>query len=125
MSSSQIALTVLGAKWLVASLLVTSAMLRIAARPRRRLWHYALAWVVCTAVLAALLAATDNATGRGDTSRRIADVFLAAGVTVLALGGGWAWTSRAQWAHTGKVVRFLTLLLVHAVIILLAALPII
>jgi hypothetical protein len=125
MSSSQIALTVLGTKWLVASLLVTSAMLRVASRPRRRLWHYALAWVVCTAVLGALLALTDNATGRGDMSRRIADVFLSAGVTALALIGGWAWTSRAAWAETGRMVRFLTLFLVHAVIILLAAWPII
>ena len=125
MSSSHIALAVLGAKWLVASLLVTSAVLRIAARPRQRVWHYVLAWVVCTVVLGGLLSATDAATGREDMGRRFADFFLAAGVTALALVGGWAWTSRAQWAQTSRVVRVLTLFLIHAVIILLAALPII
>ena len=125
MSSSQVALAILAAKWLVASLLVTSAMLRIASRPRRRPWHYALAWVVCTAVLGGLLSMTDVATGRIAFDRRLEDFFLAGAVSALALVGGWAWTRRAAWPQTGRLVRFLTLFLVHAVIILLAAMPII
>jgi hypothetical protein len=124
-SSSQIALTVLSAKWLIASLLVTSAMLRVVSRPRRRPWHYAVAWVVCTAVLGALLSATDAATGSIALQRKLSDVLLAGAVSALALVGGWAWTRRAAWGQTGRMVRFLTLFLVHAVIILLAALPLI
>lgn len=125
MTSSQMALAILGTKWLVASLLVTSAMLRIAARPRQRVWHYVLAWVVCTVVLGALLSATDAATGSIGIRQRLADFLLSGAVNALALVGGWAWTSRARWAESGRMVRFLTLFLVHAVIILLAALPII
>ena len=125
MSSSQIALAVLGAKWLVASLVVTSAMLRIAARPRQRVWHYVVAWVVCTVVLGALLSATDVATGSIAIERKLSDFFLAAAVSALALVGGWAWTRRPAWSESGRVGRFLTLFLVHAIIILLAALPVV
>ena len=119
------ALAILGAKWLVASLLVTSAMLRIAARPRQRPWHYVLTWIICTAVLGALLSATGAATGSVAIRQKLADFFLSGAVSALALIGGWAWTRREQWLQTGHAVRFLTLFLVHAVIILLAAMPII
>ena len=125
MSSSQIALAVLLAKWLVAALVVTSAALRIAERPRQRPWHYVLAWVICTAVLGGLLSMTDAITGSSAGARRLEDFFLAAALTALALVGGWAWMRREKWPQTGRMVRFLTLFLVHAVIILLAALPII
>ena len=121
MTSSQSARLILLALWFVATLLLTSAQLRVIAVEPPRRWRYVVAWIGCTLIGGALLSMVDNAVGRADWGRRIANTVLSAAVAAVALGTG-AWvTQRPEWLKRHGVVRFLTLLLLQAVVILIVA----
>ena len=118
MSSSQIARVVLGALWLIATLLLTSAHTRVLAKPQPSRRRYIVAWLVCVVVLGALLSAMDNVTGRGDRARVISDFAIAAVMTAAALGAAAWWTHRPAWADKRRAARFLTRALIHGFVVL-------
>lgn len=118
MNSSQIARAVLGAVWIVAVLLLTSAQLRVVARPPPRRRRYAVASLVCALVGGWLLSAMDRATGRAESARIVADFALAALVAAAGLAAGAWWTRRPDWMNRRGPARFLTLALIHGFVVL-------
>jgi hypothetical protein len=123
LTSSETAQGVRLALWFVATLLLTSAQLRVvpAARPRYR--RYVFAWFGCTLIGGALLSLMDTVVGQTDWTRRLANAAIAASVSAVGLGAG-AWlTQRLEWTRMQRGARFLTLVLLHALVILIVAYP--
>lgn len=125
MNSSEIARTVLIAVWIVATLLLTSAQLRVLASTSNRRKRYIIAWLVCLVVLGGLLSAMDSATGSIGVTRRVANFALAATVSAVALAAGEWWTRRPAWANMRGTARFLTIALIHALVVLVIGYPLI
>jgi hypothetical protein len=120
-TSTQAAETVLIAAWAVATMVLTSAQLRVA---KRRSWRrYIVAWLFCTLLLGALLSAMDFMVGRAEPMRILADVMLAAVISGLALAAGARWIRRPWWAQTNEPLRTITLLLIQGLVVLVAAYP--
>lgn len=118
MSSSLRAQVILGALWLVATLTMTSAQLRVLRAPassRRR--PYAVAWFAGTAIVGGLLAYLDRLTGRVGAADLLVALGLVAIVSALALAAGAVVESRGERAGPVRVVM---LLLLHGVIVALA-----
>lgn len=125
MNSSEIARTALIAVWIVATLLLTSAQLRVLASTSNRRKRYIIAWLVCLVVLGGLLSAMDGATGSIGMTRRLGNFALAATVSAVSLAvGGW-WASRSARANVRGAARFLTLALIHALVVLVISYPVI
>lgn len=123
MTSSQSARAVLLALWFVASLMLTSVQLRVIPAAQPRHWRYAFAWFGCTLIGGALLSVMDDAIGRSDWGRRWANASFAATVSAAGLGAG-AWlTQRPAWTRMHRAARFLTLVLLHALVVLIVAYP--
>lgn len=120
MNSTQIARLITIAVGVVATLVLTSAQLRVVQRPAPRGGRYLVAWVVCALVLGGLVSATDRIVGQSDTMRSIVNFATAGAVSALALGIGMWWTDRSRWATAGSTSRLLTLLTIHGLTIALA-----
>ena len=123
MSSSESAQAVLLALWAVAALTFASAQWRVMRAPDPRRRRYVIAWLACTLIIGTLLSLMDGVTGRVEWSRRFANALLAGIVAVAGLGAG-AWlTHRPLWVRWHPAARFLTLVLLHAVVLLLVGFP--
>jgi hypothetical protein len=123
LNSSETAQVVRLGLWVVATLLLTSAQLRVIPAARPRQWRYGFAWFGCTLIGAALLSVLDNAVGQIGWTRRFANASVAATISAVGLGAG-AWlTQRPEWARLRGSARFLTLVLLHALVVLIVAYP--
>ena len=120
MNSTQIARLITIAVGVVATLVLTSAQLRVVQRPAPRHGRYLVAWVVCALVLGGLVSATDRLVGQVDTVRSIVNVVSAGAVSALALGVGMWWTDRSRWATAGSMSKLFTLVSIHGLTIVLA-----
>ena len=115
MTSSQIAQTMLLAFWAVATMILTSAQLRVIKRPPPRRKAYVVAWLICSLLLGALLTMTDREVGVSEPSRVATNLALCAGVSGLALAAGEWWTRSTS--RLGPMSA-LTLFFVHAIVVL-------
>lgn len=114
MNSSQRALLTLGALWLVATLSLTSAQLRVLAGPPPRGRRYLVAWLVCTLLFGGLLSYLDQVTGRARMTASLYNFGLAGILSGVALtAGGFV-------ERNSRSARFLRLVLLHGLIVLLA-----
>ena len=104
MTSSDIARAVLVAMIAIATMLATSAQLRVAKRPDGRARRYVVAWLVCVFVLSGLIWVTDAQVGNVDWRRRLVSVGVIGGIFAVALGAGAWWIARHTWTDRGSLV---------------------
>ena len=119
MNSSQRAQVILGALWLIATLSLASAQLRVLAKTDRRQRRYAIAWIVCTLLLGGVLSYVDNATGRVQTSARLMNFALAGTIGAAALAAGALMTRGNPRPQRSRSAQFLRLVVAHGVIVVL------
>jgi hypothetical protein len=125
MSSSATARMVLGAMWFVATMVLTSAQLRVVPAAPPRFWRYVLAWFGSTLILGALLWTMDNTLGAADWGRRLMNASVAGVLAAAGLVAGSLLTRRLQWQRLNGLSRFLTLAVLHAVIVFAIGYPLI
>ena len=117
MSSSQQAQLILAGLWLVATLTLTSAQLRVLDGDGPGIRRYLLAWFVCALLIGGVLGYVDRATGRVGTALQLANFALVGVVSAIALAAGYAMETRLR--RMGRA-RFLRLVMLHGVIVALA-----
>ena len=116
LSSSQLAQVIQGAMIAVAALLVTAALFRVARRPRPRRVAWLVAWLACTAVLAALAIYLDARVGLTAAGDRLLNVAGAAVHTAMGLAVGAWWMRRPAWPSYGRAVAVTSLLAIEVLI---------
>jgi hypothetical protein len=123
LNSTHLAQVALVLDWMIAAVTLTSASRTVAKRQPFSVRRYLVALVVCSVVLGAVLLLTDRVVGRAGATRAVEDFGFALGVSSLALGAGAWWTHRTTWASRSALSRWVTLFLVEALAVLLAAYP--
>lgn len=123
MSSSESARLVLLAVWLVAVLVLSSAMLRVLAGSPPRSRRYVVAWLVSTLVLGGLLFLMDKMLATVDWSRQLANLRLAGIVSAVGLVAGSLLARLSFWTRQRGAVRFVVLVLVQAAIVFVVGYP--
>ena len=123
MSSSESARLVLCAVWLVATLVLTSAQLRVLAGSPPRTRRYVVAWVVSTLILGGLLHVMDRMIGAIDWRRQLMNVCVAGTVAVAGLVAGTGLARWKLWHRLHGSLRFLVLLLAEAVVVFAVGYP--
>ena len=123
MSSSEVARLVLFAVWFVATLVLTSAQLRVAAASPPRTRRYVVAWVACTLALGGLLFLMDKMLGAIDWRRQALNAVLGGAVAAAGLGVGALLTRQRQLQQLHGSLRFMTLALLEALVVALVGYP--
>ena len=122
MSSSESARLVLVAVWLVAVLVLTSAVLRLLSQPPKTL-RSVVAWIVSTFVLGGLLFVMDRMLGAIDWPRQLLNLSIAAAVSAAGLVAGSLLARWPVWSRLGRFRRLVLLVSVQAAVVFVVGYP--
>jgi hypothetical protein len=103
---------------LVSALTLASAQTRAHRRPRPRRTAYVVAWVASTIVLGGFLVLLDNAVGNVTPARVAMNMGGMAAIAALSLAIGAWWVGQSAWSGLRGWMRFLSLAILHGIVVL-------